>query len=209
MHTAAASARRQLLRRELTENELDAYWTLVMYHNSLRELGQERDPRYATTSLLVFASSPATRRRCGARRRRRGRTYEQRARISTPPILSRMEDRFETGNAISVLASTNMLSVGVDVARLGIMFVIGQPKTTSEYIQATSRVGRSAVPGLVVTLLTATKPRDRSHYESFLPYHAALYRHVEPDKRDPVRTSVTRTGAPRGACDSDPSRNGA
>lgn len=166
------------------QNARDAYWTVVAYHNSLRELGR--------TSTIVrddVESLLAARGHRDKERRKIGGegVVELTSHVSSdelPKVLARLDRRVGEPDVVDVAVSTNMLSVGIDVSRLGAMLMNGQPKTTAEYIQATSRVGRSDTPGLVVTLYKPTKPRDRSHYESFQGYHEALYREVEP-------TSVT------------------
>lgn len=167
----------------------DAYWTTVAYHNSLRELGRTVTiARDDIPARLEHLTKDDTRRR----KLDDDSVVELTSNIpraAQPRLLERLGKDFKERGSVSFLATTNMLSVGVDVPRLGLMVMNGQPKTTSEYIQATSRVGRRHVPGLIVTLFRSAKPRDRSHYESFGVYHRALYRHVEP-------TSVTPWSLP-------------
>lgn len=88
---------------------------------------------------------------------------------------------YRNESPFDVVLATSMLQVGVDVQRLGLMLVVGQPKNTAEYIQASSRVGRdpSDRPGLVVALGNWARPRDLAHFEQFKHYHETFYAQVE------------------------------
>jgi hypothetical protein len=162
----------------LTDSERDGYSTLVAYFNSLRELGgaivQMLDD--VPDSMTLYAG------RRGENVRQNAPPRELTSRVSQKEIIEILSElKVEAGNpaAVDVVLATNMVSVGVDVSRLGLMVMNGQPKTRSEYIQATSRVGRSVFPGLVIAVLNAAKPRDRSHYETFFGWHSTIYRDVE------------------------------
>jgi len=172
----------------------DPWMTLVGYFNSLRELGGtlrlvEDDIR---TRLLKMQERGLANRYLRAKEELTSRKDS----TEIPAILDRLETPFDPKllqenqarrragqkldkpDPLDVILATNMISVGVDVRRLGVMVACGQPKNTAEYIQATSRVGRSH-PGLVLTVYNWTRPRDLSHYERFAHYHATFYQNVE------------------------------
>jgi hypothetical protein len=162
----------------LSGEERDHYWTLLAYFNSLRELGGAlvlmQDDVDDTLKLFAGLRGEVP---------RKPRSIEEltsrRSQQEIREMLTQLATPAGTDGALDVVLATNMVSVGVDIARLGLMVVNGQPKTIAEYIQATSRVGRGRVAGLVVPVLNAAKPRDRSHYETFRTWHATLYREVE------------------------------
>jgi hypothetical protein len=178
------------------DNLADPWMTLAGYFNSIREL--------AGTRRLVEDDIRARLRDADQRglAKRRIRAVEEltsrKSGTDIPKILERLEAKFDQAleaqraqerkdgkptsstTPYDVVLATNMISVGVDVDRLGLMLVAGQPKNTSEYIQATSRVGRSSFgPGLVCTVYNWARPRDLSHYERFAHYHETFYKHVE------------------------------
>jgi hypothetical protein len=161
--------------------EADSYMTLVGYFNSLRELGG--------ALRLVDDDVPARLRVLKKRGFGPARLIWEKEELTSrarstqiSDILKRMDRTFlsrEKGAyPLDVLLASNMISVGVDIDRLGLMVVSAQPKASAEYIQATSRVGR-VHPGLVVEVYNWVRPRDSSHYERFIHYHDTFYRHVE------------------------------
>ncbi len=161
-----------------TDAERDPYWTLVGYFNSLRELGgalvlMQDD---VTDSIKLYSHER------GEQPRRMNNVEELTSRRTQDEILAMLDKlaiRAGEPGVLDTTLATNMVSVGVDIPRLGLMVVNGQPKTTAEYIQSTSRVGRGSVSGLVVAILNNAKARDRSHFETFVGWHQALYRDVE------------------------------
>jgi hypothetical protein len=173
--------------RNNRNNVADPYMTLLGYFNSLRELGGSR--RIIEDEVRTRVEQYSRRRRIEPNERLfTNRTIgydvlELTSRVSTGDVASakrRLSLPVYEDERVDTALATNMISVGLDIIRLGLMVVLGQPKTSAEYIQATSRVGRDPLrPGLVVTLLNIHKPRDRSHYERFETYHASFYRSVE------------------------------
>jgi hypothetical protein len=169
------------------DNPADPYMSLVGYFNSLRELGGAR--RLIEDEVGNRVGGYGSRKRVSEadslfqNRKIEYDVVELTSRVATDKVAEykrRLALPFNAKEHVDVAIATNMISVGLDITRLGLMVVFGQPKTSAEYIQATSRVGRDHErPGLVITILNVHKPRDRSHYERFAAYHQSFYRAVE------------------------------
>ena len=183
-------------------NPADPYMTVLGYFNSLRELGGAR--RILEEEVRTTVKASGRRKRVGEARGlfRDRNTFsdvvELTSRVSTAKVAQarrRLSSGAHEKDRVDSAIATNMISVGLDITRLGLMVVLGQPKTHAEYIQATSRVGRSDDrPGLVVTLLNVHKPRDRSHYERFRHYHETFYRSVEVSSVTPFSARALDRG---------------
>lgn len=188
----------------------DGYWTNLNFLNSLRELGN-------TLSLLdsdVPDYLVGLQRRDGITPRYPRNKMELTSRRRSdeiPKAIEELELRLphpdcadgakcvssgacpENAKCVDICLASNIIEVGVDIDRLGLMTIVGQPKTTAQYIQVSGRVGRNVkTPGLVITIYGAAKPRDRSHYERFRTYHQQLYAQVEPTSVTPFAEPVLK-----------------
>ncbi len=187
---------------DLPTEEIDSYWTLVGYFNSKRELGGAiRLVEDDVVSNIKFITG-VIHGGLHSKMRNPGKPHdgleELTGRIGQEEIRNvrkKLDKTMDDPRCIHTLLATNMISVGIDIERLGLMVVNGQTKNSSEYIQATGRIGRREnVSGLVFTLYNPYKPRDLSHYENFIGYHSMLQRYVEPSTLTPFSVGSIERG---------------
>jgi hypothetical protein len=180
----------------------DAWWSLLVFYNSIRELGGAKtlfDSDIRSRLKFVFNREnflPTDRRNLRI-------VEELTSRLSQAEIVEMMERMSTTytvadNQAFDACLASNIIEVGVDIDRLSLMGVVGQPKTTAQYIQVTGRVGRRwwERPGLILTIYNPSKSRDRSHFEQFHSYHRRLYERVEPTSATPFALSAIKRALP-------------
>ena len=200
LQTAQVRSFTALLQASLTLpiEQRDPWWTLLLFFNSLRELGttlsllQSDIPDYFRVLMTRMGLDFSQIRKVWNVLELTGRLRND----EVPKAIAELEVKYGQENQrdhpVDVCLASNIIEVGIDIDRLSLMAVVGQPKTTSQYIQVTGRVGRRwwERPGLVVTLYGASKPRDRSHFEKFRSYHERLYAQVEPTSVTPFSPPV-------------------
>lgn len=185
----------------------DPYWTNVTFFSSRRSLGlltsavettlkSRLNYMNALTGIRTGLEEPGKLRRA-TRFIRPVRELTATSSEDVGKVLADLELRKSDPNAVDLCFATSMIEVGLDVPRLGLMTVMGQPKSSSQYIQVTGRVGRnSSAPGLVVTVLNSRIARDRAHYEGFTAWHRRLYASVESASVTPFTTRALEKSAP-------------
>jgi len=194
-------------KEKLPKNFVDPYMTIVGYYNTLRELGGSR--RIAEDEIASRLTQYSARKRIKgdegvftfANRASLSEIVELTSRVSSSEVAESKERLAQSysplakSKHVDLALATNMISVGLDISRLGLMMVLGQPKAAAEYIQATSRVGRDRErPGLVVTLLNHHRSRDRAHFQEFQTWHESFYRRVEANSLTPFSSRALDRG---------------
>ena len=190
VYSALFFATRCLVERGYPQEIVDTFWTITGYFNSLKQLGGaiinvidavHGRLKYLNGAKFIgeFSTLPQTFESVEFEE-----LTSRKDNSDIGKTLKRLEKGYPDLDSLDLILASNMLSVGIDIARLGIMVLQGQPKLNSEYIQATSRVGRQT-PGMVITMYDASRSRDRSHYEQFPAYHSSLYKYVEATSLTP------------------------
>lgn len=187
------------VKESLTQEEAihreNNFWTIVSFYNSLRDVGKVYNKVPAEISdflKLLHNRYQLPKQTYGFNYfGLAGRTKELTSRIesnSIKKLLNELEMPFSlvakdgynfVQNSVDLVLASNMFSVGIDIERLNVMLMNGQPKNVAEYIQASSRVGRKD-KGIVINLLDANRSRDKSYFENYVPFNNAYYKFVEP-----------------------------
>lgn len=192
---------------------LDAWWTQIVYHGSLKGVGNTHNafdidvPTYYQQYLTEFmdkhrddcSDDPAWYQTLCEQMECRAVPKFVIEQLTSNATASQNAQTFarlalpnDNQQCIDAVLATNMVAVGLDVARLALMVINGQPLTTSEYIQASSRVGRGQIGGVVFVNYYKDQARSLSHYENFYPYHQSFYRFVEPTSITPYTYQARR-----------------
>lgn len=178
------------------DNAKDPWWTLLAFYNSLRELGGART--LFTSDIDARMKDYSFRYGLKGDDRRFLKSIEEltsrRSQAELVALMDRLSIDWDSPKAIDACLASNIIEVGVDIDRLSLMAVVGQPKSTAQYIQVTGRVGRKwwERPGLIMSMYNPAKSRDLSHFEQFHSYHRRLYERVEPTSATPFSVEAVK-----------------
>ena len=206
-HLDRASVYDSLTQDGALVDSLDLFWSIVLYYNSLKDLGrsssrasQEIMEKVRSMSLYFQVPDSLQFLKDGLDRRKREFTSREDS-LRIKKILTEAQsqtrlcrndagDRVRVdGAAVDLVYASNMISVGIDIARWNIMVMVGQPRSTSEYIQSSSRAARS-FPGLVFNLMNPNRIREFSLFENYTSFHSAYYKYVEPLSVTPINDQM-------------------
>ncbi|MDA7990360.1 MAG: hypothetical protein MPK30_04570 [Gammaproteobacteria bacterium] len=186
--------------KKITKEMLDPYWTVIGYYNSIRELGgsnrlveDDVENNMGFIAKVIYKNSK--KRDLGMPGAGIEELTGRKTQKEINMIRDKLEKSLESNDAISILLATNMISVGIDIDRLALMTIVGQPKSITEYIQTSGRIGRrDNSPGCVFVLLNPYKARDLSHYENFNGFHTSMQKQIELTTLSPFSISACNRG---------------